>query len=121
MPGLANDRKAFSDELSRTEAAFREVTGERMAKVFRPPMGEYSTRSVWLAGGLGYQTVFWSFAHRDWLVDDQPPVEVTLKRILDGSHPGAIYLLHGVSSSDTDALDDAISGLRKQGYGFGTL
>lgn len=121
MPGLTRDREVFSEELSRTEAAFREVTGERMAKVFRPPMGEYSERSLWLSDELGYQTVFWSFAHRDWIVDDQPPVAVTLKRILDGSHPGAIYLLHGVSSSDTEALDDAITGLRKQGYGFGTL
>ena len=65
--------------------------------------------------------MFWSFAHRDWIVDDQPPVATTVDRILAGSHPGAIYLLHGVSSSDTQALDKAIAGLREQGYGFGVL
>jgi len=121
MPSLANDRAAFAAELTKTEKAFREVTGHEMAHVFRPPMGEYSALSLWRTDSLGYKTVFWSFAHRDWLVDDQPSVDVTLSRILKGSHPGAIYLLHAVSSSNTAALDDAIAGLREQGYGFGTL
>lgn len=121
LPDLVDDRAAFTAELSQTAALFREVTGAEMAHVMRPPMGEYSARSLWLAKQLGYESVFWGFAHRDWIVDDQPPVDVTIDRILRGSHPGAIYLLHGVSSSDTQALDASIAGLREQGYGFGTL
>jgi len=121
MPSLAKDRAAFEAELTKTEDAFRKATGKRISAIFRPPLGAYSPLSLWLTRSLGYETVFWSFAHRDWITDDQPPVKVTVERILDGSHPGAIYLLHGVSSSDTAALDDAIAGLKRQGYGFGTL
>ncbi|NTW28924.1 MAG: polysaccharide deacetylase family protein [Coriobacteriia bacterium] len=121
MPTLAGDTAAFKAQFTKTEAAFTEVTGGQMANVFRPPMGEYSPLSLWITQSLGYETVFWSFAHRDWVVDDQPSVDVTVDRILTGSHPGAIYLLHGVSSSDTAALDRAIAGLRTQGYGFGVL
>ncbi|MHB1017838.1 MAG: polysaccharide deacetylase family protein [Coriobacteriia bacterium] len=121
LPDLVDDRAAFTAELSQTAALFREVTGAEMPHVMRPPMGEYSARSLWLTQQLGYESIFWGFAHRDWIVDDQPPVDVTIDRILRGSHPGAIYLLHGVSSSDTQALDAAIAGLREQGYGFGTL
>ncbi|MCX8007910.1 MAG: polysaccharide deacetylase family protein [Coriobacteriia bacterium] len=121
MPSLASDPAAFARELERTEAAFREVTGTQMARVFRPPKGEYSALSLYRTAALGYESVFWSFAHRDWLADDQPPPNITVRRILDGSHPGAIYLLHAVSSSNADALDEAIEGLRRQGYGFGTL
>jgi len=121
LPGLVDDRAAFEAELAETARLYREVTGREMAHVMRPPMGEYSARSLWLTRQLGYESVFWGFAHRDWIVDEQPPVDVTVRRILDGSHPGAIYLLHGVSSSDTQALDAAIAGLRAQGYGFGTL
>ena len=121
MPSLAKDRDAFESELAKTARAFKSVTGTTMPKVFRPPMGEYSPLSLWLTADLGYESVFWSFAHRDWVVDDQPPVATTVKRILGGSHPGAIYLLHGVSSSDTQALDKSIAGLREQGYGFGVL
>ena len=121
MPSIATDPAVFAAEFTRTEDAFREATGREMPHIFRPPMGEYSPLSLWRTQSLGYETVFWSFAHRDWLVDDQPSVDVTIQRILDGSHPGAIYLLHAVSSSNTAALDDAIAGLRAQGYGFGTL
>ncbi len=121
LPGIATDRAAFTEELESTERAYEEVTGGSMAPVMRPPMGEYSARSLWLTQELGYTSVFWGFAHRDWIVDDQPPVDVTIERILNGSHPGAIYLLHGVSSSDTQALDAVIEGLRAQGYRFGVL
>lgn len=121
LPGLVDDHEAFESELAETARLYREVTGREMAHVMRPPMGEYSARSLWLTQRLGYESVFWGFAHRDWIVDDQPPVDVTVQRILGGSHPGAIFLLHGVSSSDTQALDAAIKGLRAQGYGFGTL
>ena len=121
LPSIATDPAAFTEELASTERAYEQVTGRRMAPVMRPPMGEYSALSLWRTQQLGYTSVFWGFAHRDWLVDDQPPVDVTIRRILDGSHPGAIYLLHGVSSSDMQALDAAIEGLRAQGYGFGVL
>jgi peptidoglycan-N-acetylmuramic acid deacetylase len=70
---------------------------------------------------LGYTSVFWSFAHVDYDEKHQPPVSTTVSRVLAGSHPGAIFLLHGISTSDTAALDEIIKGLRAQGYGFGTL
>ncbi len=121
LPSVARDAAAFAEELAATERAFAETTGRSLDPVMRPPMGEYSALSLWRTQQLGYTSVFWGFAHRDWLTDDQPPVDVTIDRILSGSHPGAIYLLHGVSTSDTQALDEAIAGLRAQGYGFGTL
>lgn len=121
LPSLVDDPDAFARELAATEAAYTEITGGAMSRVMRPPMGEYSARSMWRTQRLGYTSVFWGFAHRDWIVDDQPPVDVTVERILSGSHPGAVYLLHGVSSSDAQALDAAIEGLRAQGYRFGVL
>ena len=84
-------------------------------------MGEYSARTLCLARRLGYSTVFWSFAHRDWLVHDQPPVAVTLQRLLEARHNGAIYLLHAVSRSDTEALPTFIARMGTLGYRFGSL
>lgn len=37
------------------------------------------------------------------------------------AHPGAIYLLHTVSRDNAEALDDAITDLKKQGYTFKSL
>jgi peptidoglycan-N-acetylmuramic acid deacetylase len=121
MPTLAHDTAALKRELAATERAFREATGRDMAPFLRPPSGEYSARTLCLTQRLGYTTVFWSFAHRDWLVDDQPPVALTLERMVGGSHDGAIYLLHTVSSSNARALPQALARLEAQGYRFALL
>ena len=34
------------------------------------------------------------------------------------SHPGAIYLLHGVNVANADALDEFITYMKSQGYRF---
>ena len=121
MPKLTSDPAAFASQFTKTADRFRSATGKPIARLFRPPMGDYSEASLKMARDLGYTTAFWSFAHADYDEKKQPPVAQTLALILQGSHPGAIYLLHGMSSSDTKALDAAIRGLRAQGYGFGVL
>ena len=121
MPGLAGDPAAFEAEFARCAAAFEALTGERMSPLFRPPMGEYSAQTLCMTERLGYTSVFWSFAHRDWLLDDQPPVDVTVERVVRGTHPGAVLLLHSVSSSNTEALPEIIRQLRAEGYRFGRL
>jgi peptidoglycan-N-acetylmuramic acid deacetylase len=121
MPSVTSDPKRFEAQLSKTETSFTKATGQPIARLFRPPMGEYSARSLAMTEQLGYTSVFWSFAHVDYDEKNQPPVATTVSRVLAGSHPGAIFLLHGISTSDTGALDEIIKGLRAQGYEFGTL
>ena len=121
LPGLAGDDSAFAEEYRAVERAYRDVTGRSLARLERPPRGEYSERTLCMVRSLGYTSVMWSFAHRDWLLDDQPPVDVTYRRIIDGAHPGAIMLLHSVSESNTEALPRVIDELRRQGYTFATL
>jgi peptidoglycan-N-acetylmuramic acid deacetylase len=121
LPSLAFDAAAFGAELAATARAYENATGRRMARLLRPPAGEYSARSLCQTRRLGYETVFWSFAHRDWLVDEQPTVSTTLQRLLGGSHPGALYLLHAVSSSNTKALPRFIAGMRARDYRFAPL
>ena len=88
-------------------------------KLFRYPAGIFSQQSLALLDSLGYRAVFWSFAHKDWIVDDQPAPSVTLQRCVEALHPGAIYLLHAVSQSNTQALGDFIDQARALGYEFG--
>jgi peptidoglycan-N-acetylmuramic acid deacetylase len=121
LPSLAGDLAAFTEEYQAVERAYREVTGGTLTRFERPPRGEYSERTLCMVRALGYTSVMWSFAHRDWLLDDQPPVDVTYQRIVDGAHPGAIMLLHSVSESNTLALPRVIDELRRQGYRFATL
>lgn len=88
--------------------------------LFRYPTGAFSEQSLAVLNNLGYKSVFWSFAHRDWLTDDQPDKAEALKTMVDKLHPGAIYLLHGVSTTNTEVLGDFIDAIRAAGYTIGT-
>lgn len=108
-------------ELEECANYFKEVTGEDMPLFFRPPAGEYSIRTLELTQSIGYKTIFWSFAYKDWVVDDQPTVETAYNNVMDYSHNGCIMLLHAVSESNTKALDRMIKGLKEEGFDFESL
>ncbi len=84
--------------------------------LFRFPQGTSSDRMQALLQELGYTSVFWSFAHRDWLTDDQPGLVEAYADITDSVHPGAIYLLHAVSKTNAEILGNVIDAFRKEGY-----
>lgn len=121
MTALAGDREAFTRQFRATERAYHAATGGRLARFFRPPYGTYSARTLWLTERLGYTTVFWSFAHVDYDDHAQPPVSVTRARLLAAACPGALYLLHASSRSNTGALAGVIHTLKRRDYAFATL
>lgn len=120
MAGILNDA-SFNKEFLDTELAFKEVTGKEMPKYFRPPMGKYSFNSLVKTNNLGYKTIFWSFAYKDWLVDSQPNPEASLKKIKSSMHNGCILLLHAVSTTNSEILNTLIDDLKADGYSFKSL
>ncbi|MDR2654929.1 MAG: polysaccharide deacetylase family protein [Oscillospiraceae bacterium] len=86
--------------------------------LFRPPEGAFSERTLALTHSAGYISVLWSFAYKDWDPGDQPEETAALNKILSKLHPGAIYLLHAVSKTNTDILPQFIDSAREQGYIF---
>ncbi|MBE6885707.1 MAG: polysaccharide deacetylase [Ruminococcaceae bacterium] len=87
-------------------------------KYFRPPTGTFSQRTLALTQSLGYKSVFWSFAYKDWDPANQPDEDYALEKCLSSTHPGAVFLLHAVSSTNTHILGDFIDGARQKGYEF---
>lgn len=122
-PSMASitDPAKFTSEFTTVEEQYKNITGKDMPKFFRPPMGKYSKNSLKKTKELGYKTIFWSFAYRDWLVDDQPSEEFAIKKITDGAHPGAIMLIHAVSNTNTKVLKTVIKQLKSEGYEFKSL
>lgn len=122
-PSMAKilDKEKFKKEFTEVEEEYTKITGKEMPKFFRPPMGKYSEQSIISTEELGYTTVFWSFAYRDWLIDEQPSKEVAKKKIMDKLHNGEIALLHAVSDTNTAILDELIKELKKDGYEFKSL
>lgn len=87
----------------------------------RPPRGEFSERTLAITKNLGYKTVLWSFAYKDYDVNNQPDNTKAFTRITDAVHDGAIYLLHAVSKTNTDILGDVIDEWRSKGYTISKL
>ena len=90
-------------------------------KYIRPPMGEYSEKTLAVTNSLGYKTVMWSFAYEDWNEDKQPEEEKSKAKILNNLHNGEIMLLHGNSKTNTNILDSIIKEAKQMGYEFKSL
>ena len=122
-PSMATvtDPEKFKAEFTDVEEAYKEVVGTDMPKFFRPPMGKYSINSLKKTKDLGYKTIFWSFAYKDWIIDNQPSEEEAIKKITNGVHPGCIMLIHAVSKTNTAVLKTVIEQIRADGYEFKPL
>lgn len=117
MPTLSiEEMKREIEELSEK---YENVTGRKM-KYFRPPMGEFSERSLALTQSLGYKTIFWSIALRDWEPLPGGPEE-SYNTVINRLHNGAIILLHAVSKDNTIALPRIIATIKEKGYVFKSL
>lgn len=117
-PSMASlhERDKFNKELSDVEESFEKLTGKKMPKYFRPPMGKYSERSLSYTKEYGYKTIFWSFAYADWDPKKQPSHGFAKNKILDKTHNGAIILLHAVSKTNAEILDEVITDWKSSGY-----
>lgn len=107
-------------EVLELDRKFYEEYGKSM-KYLRPPMGEFSERTLSITKSLGYTNVFWSFAYRDWETDKQRGKEYAYNSVINALHPGEVMLLHAVSKDNADALGDIIDTARDMGYEFGEL
>ena len=98
-----------------------EQTGYPIDPFFRPPMGEYSERTLKVTQDMGYASIFWSIAYYDYDVNDQPGKAYVVDHFNTYHHNGTIVLMHNVSESNTQALGDVLDLLKDEGYRFGTL
>ncbi len=109
-----------ANELCELDDSFFELTGEHM-QYMRPPEGTYSQQTLALAQDLGYKTIFWSFAYKDWDPSRQKGAAHAFSEVTPYLHDGAILLLHAVSADNAGALRDIIEYARSEGYEFRSL
>lgn len=86
--------------------------------LFRFPEGAFSEQNIALLQKLGYKSVFWSFAYKDWDANAQPEEEKAFSKITGSLHSGEIFLLHAVSETNANILGRVIDTVREQGYSF---
>lgn len=120
MPTVTDFSK-FEKELVTNSETFKEITGQEMPKYFRPPMGEFSELSLYYTTKLGYKSMLWSFAYKDWDNNKQMDPSVAKKTIKECLHNGEVFLLHSVSKTNAEILDSVLKDLKNEGYTFHTL
>lgn len=113
--------RVIQEELESVDEEVYKITGEKNNLYLRPPRGIFSERVLEETKKLGYQTVFWSVAFVDWKINAQKGWRYAYDNMMKQAHPGAIYLLHTVSRDNAEALDQAITDLKKEGYTFKSL
>ena len=116
----ATDEEIISN-LTELEKIYMEKTGKAMSKYFRFPEGKYSENALRCVQGLGYKTIFWSFAYDDWDNNRQMSREKAMKKILENTHNGAVMLFHPTSKVNAEIFPELIKKWRVDGYTFGTL
>lgn len=118
MPSLTEEQ--IRTEIMDLHNVIYEKFGYEM-KYIRPPMGEFSERTLKYTNTLGYKTVMWSFAYEDWNENKQPDETASKEKILNNLHNGEIMLLHGNSKTNTNILDSVIKEAKNMGYEFMSL
>ena len=111
----------FSRQLLSVEDLVKDVTGTDMPRYYRPPAGAYSEAQLRMADAMGFRTVFWSVAYKDWDTSAQPTHERAMNYLTTRIHPGAIVLLHAVSKTNAEILDELLTRWEQMGYTFKTL
>ena len=119
MPSVASDTE-FKEELTKFDDYMLENFKIRTG-YFRYPNGEFSEKTLKIVKDMGYKTVFWSLAYKDWEKDVVKGADYAVKEVVDHIHNGAIILLHAVSSDNAEALPLIIERLNEEGYTFANL
>lgn len=113
--------KKLEDDIAGLQTLYKEKTGNNLASFLRPPEGVYSERTLKFINDMGYRPVFWSFAYKDWLRDNQPDKKFAIEKITGQIHPGSVLLLHAVSDTNAEILGEIIDQAVNMGYRFGSL
>ncbi|MBP1963530.1 polysaccharide deacetylase family protein [Paenibacillus aceris] len=117
-----NDFNELSDdqirkEITDFEALYKKLTGKEVEKYFRFPYGHYNMHNLSLVSSMGYTSVFWSTAMRDW----EPRAngaEDPYNDIMNNLHDGNIILMHQGSLENMQALSRICKEIKKKGYEF---
>lgn len=110
--------KQAADDLMKLHDYVKENFDYEM-KYFRFPSGNFNEQTLAVVQSMGYKSIFWSYAYKDWLTDDQPDPVESEEKLVKAACPGNIYLLHAVSSTNAKIMGSVIDRIRDAGYQWG--
>jgi peptidoglycan/xylan/chitin deacetylase (PgdA/CDA1 family) len=120
-------KEQFCAELNRPKEALQQMTGVKVAPLWRAPGGRTTPKVLEFAAACGYKHVGWT--PNGFLGDELPsekyPNRVLLEKSLGAIRNGDILLLHLGIRSRKDPywpmLDPLLTGLKRKGFCFATM
>lgn len=109
------------EELDKVRIEVQRITNQQSMTYLRPPRGIFNERILQASKELGYTSVFWSIAYKDWDTNAQRGWRYAYDSVMNQLHPGAVILLHSVSRDNTMALGAILAEAKRQGYVFKSL
>lgn len=110
--------RVMRKEIRTTNRLIFELTGVEPT-LFRPPYGDYDRFVSAMALGEGCTTVMWTNDAKDWV--EGATVRSIYRSIIRNPAPGNIILAHILNHDTVEALDEAITYFKEQGYRLGTV
>lgn len=110
------DAQAISEEMLDCSRAFHAATGTYM-HLFRPPGMRYDPIVIRSAQDVGYVTIHWNAAAKDFVPTNPSVIE---ERIVSTVRPGSVVLLHDHPDTAV-ALPRILDALEAKGYRFVTV
>lgn len=107
-------KEQVEDELGRTAALLRELSGQPVA-TFRPPGGFIDEDVVAIAGE---PAILWSVDTRDW---EKPADDDLARYAINAPEVSTIMLMHDIQAGSARVFDRVVSGLRDRGFSLVTL
>ncbi len=110
----------FSNQIDRTNALIREMTGHDTPCV-RAPGGDVDDSVISAISKRGQTTMRWDTSTGDFL---RKGVQYQIDAVMERLHPGSVILMHdggGDRSQTVEALPQIIDKVRAKGYEFTTV
>lgn len=120
-PRKVSSERVIQD-IKEWEDIYRSIIGELpTTKLYRPAEGVFSEMTVAGADKMGYKTILWGLAYKDWDTDNQPSTSESLSFLQQNTKSGDIVLLHSVSRTNSLILADYIDWLRANNFEIGNF
>ena len=104
----------IKDDLTRTDEAIAEITGEEPATM-RPPYGSLNDTA---REAIDHPMLLWDVDTLDWQNRDADKI---LDITLDETDDGSVVLFHDIHETSVDAIPDVLDELADQEYHFVTV
>lgn len=109
------------EDIAEFEKNVLNITNQKNAKYFRPPMGKINAAKLKIMHELGYKVIMWNVSYYDYVYYDDQGVKFVLDNILKQTKNGSIILMHTMTKSNVSALPEIIDNLRSKGFIFSDL